>query len=171
MVRIADRIAQVRMLYPSPMTSAPSVLVIDVPRTNRGVGLPLDRYYSIIIETDEEAAEVERFLTEPRPAPWLPNLLNHRPSSIWTKNILISRYEPPAAGWPWLIVSRWPDAFKAMANRSGVDMARGCYTFEMLARADEADRHCVALLETLGSRHEISVRLLSAGTVATPGTA
>lgn len=171
MFRIADAVAKVRMLYPSPTIGAPSVLVIDVPPANRGSGLALDRYYPIIIETDQESAELERFFTKPRVALRRPDLLDHRRSNIHTGNILIWRYDPPIAGWPWIVLARWPDVMTATAPLGADEMARGCYSFELFEHLDEADAHCVTLLEQLGSAHGVSVRLLSAGTIATPGNA
>jgi hypothetical protein len=146
-------------------------MVIDVPPASRGAGLALDRYYPIIIESDAEKIELDRFLAEPRAIPVLPNLFDHRPSNLWAESILISRYDPPEPGWPWLTVVCWPAGFTQAARDNGIAMARGCYTFEMFERLDDADVHSVALLDGLQSHYRTRVRLLSADTMATEGRA
>ena len=146
-------------------------MVIDVPKGSRGEALSLGRYYPIIIETDSEEAEINRFINAPRAGPVIPDLLDRRPSQLWSNNVLISRYEAPAEGWPWLCVVRWPDFFREAAGDRGVDMARGCYTIELFADLSDLDAHLVALLDGLGSHHEISVRLLSAEHIGAAGSA
>ena len=118
MYRLSDDLAKRRLLYPSPLISAPSVLVIDLPVSNRGAGLPLGRYYPIILETDDECAEIERFLNAPRRAAVRSDILDLRPSQLRSDNVLISRYDPPVAGWPWLSVCRWPDSSRRPRRRS-----------------------------------------------------
>lgn len=168
---LADDLARTRILYPSPLITAPSVLVIDVPPVWRGRGLLLDRYYALIIETDAEREEVEQFLTVPRSAPAHPDLLDHRPSNLWSETILISRYEPPAEGWPWLSIARWPDEFMAAARTHDLAMARGCYTMEMFDRVDELDAHQAAMLEGLRAHYPINVRMLTADLLPSGGSA
>jgi hypothetical protein len=169
-ITLADGLARARLLYPPPLPSAPHILVIDVPTMSRGAGLGLGRYYAIIIETDAELEEVERYLMTERAEPLLPNLLDYRPSNVWTDTVLICRYDPPADGWPWLVLAHWPPIYAQAAKVRGIAMARGCYSFDLFEQADAADTHCVELLETLASRHPLEVRLLCAETAA-PGTA
>jgi hypothetical protein len=57
--RLSDDLARRRLLYPSSIISAPSVLLIDLTPSMRGAGLGLGRYYAMIIETDAEHAEIE----------------------------------------------------------------------------------------------------------------
>ncbi|WP_156407240.1 hypothetical protein [Sphingomonas sp. Root720] len=146
-------------------------MVIDVPEGNRGEALPLGRYYPIIIETDAEQAELDRFINEPRGRPEIPDLLDHRPSQLQTDHVLISRYDAPADGWPWLCVVHWPEVFAQAADGHGIAMARGRYTMELFARSEGVDAHCVALLDGLRSQYEISVRMVSADQLAAPGNA
>lgn len=168
---LADGPARKRVLYPSPLITAPSVLVIDVPAAHRGRGLSLDRYYVIIIENDAERSELERFLTTPRSIMVPPDLLDHRPSNHWSGTVVISRYEPPAPDWPWLLVARWPDSFSQSAGDGGISMARGCYTMELFEDPEALQAHSTALLENLASHYPISVRLLSGDAIAVEGTA
>lgn len=170
-LRLGDRIAKRRLLYPAPLIGAPSVMVLDVPEPNRGAGLALGRYYPIIVETDAELRELEGFLDEPRAALVVPDLLDHRPSQLWSGNVLILRYEPPAHGWPWLCLVRWPASFAEAAAEQGIDMARGCYTMTLFEGSAGLDAHCVALLGTLGADHQLDLRMLSSDRLPPSGNA
>ena len=48
MYRLSQTLARERMLYASPLIAAPSVMLIDMPIRNRGEGLALGRYLSLI---------------------------------------------------------------------------------------------------------------------------
>lgn len=160
------------MLYASTMIAAPSVMLIDMPVRHRGEGLALGRYYAIILETDEEYAELDRFLDEPRPAAVAPDLLDRRPSAMVADNVLISRYEPPEEGWPWVLVCRWPEPYSRLARDTpGCAMARGCYTMEVFEHPDDVEDHSIALLEQLGAHRELSIRMLTPASLSRPGTA
>ena len=167
---LASHLAKRRMVYPSPLFTAPHVMVIDVPPERCGPGLGLGRYYAIIIESEAELDEMEQYLLCERAEAARPDLLDHRPSNMHTETILISRYEPPAAGWPWLSVTRWPAALSE-ADRREVTMARGCYTMDMFDGPEDLDAHHEAMIEVLASKCAINVRMLSADTVSTAGTA
>lgn len=169
--RTADTLSGRRLLYPSSLISAPSVLVIDVPVRHRGVGLPLGRYYPIVLETEAEREEIERFLACSRPTPVPPDLMDHRPSALETDHILISRYDPPASGWPWLSLCRWPTHMADVAKAGGIAMARGCYTMELFDDAEALDAHGLALIESLSAQHEISIRMIAADTLPAAGSA
>lgn len=172
MHRLSQTLARVRMLYASPMIAAPSVMLIDMPVRNRGEGLALGRYYAIILETDEERAELERFLDEPRSAAVAPDLLDRRPSAMVSDNVLISRYEPPEEGWPWVLVCRWPEPYSRAAEVTpGCDMARGCYTMEVFDNPDDVEEHSIALLEQLSSYGELSIRMITPQSLSPSGTA
>lgn len=172
MYSLSQTLARERMLYASPMIAAPSVLLIDMPIQNRGEGLALGRYYAIILETDEERAELDRFLDEPRWAAVPPDIFDRRPSAMVSDNVLISRYEPPEQGWPWVLVCRWPEPYSSVAqNTPGCDMARGCYTMEVFGRSDDLEEHSRALLQQLGMHGEISIRMLTPHSLSLSGTA
>jgi hypothetical protein len=172
MYSLSQTLARERMLYASPMIAAPSVMLIDMPLRNRGVGLALGRYYAIIMETDEERAELDRFLDEPRSAAVAPDLLDRRPSAMVADNVLISRYEPPEEGWPWVLVCRWPDPYSRVARETpGCDMARGCYTMEVFEHLEDVEEHSIALLEQLGTHGELSIRTLTPSSLSQSGTA
>ena len=161
----------VHMLYPSPGVGAPDVIVVDVPPEWRGRGLALDRYYAIIIETDAEREEVELYLSAPQSRPVAPDLLDHRPSNIQADDVVISRYDPPDRGWPWLSVTRWPDRYAEAACVRGVTMARGHYTMEMFEAADGLEAHSTAMIEALAGHHPMEVRFLSADQISAGGHA
>ncbi|MGB3930857.1 MAG: hypothetical protein WBL20_18075 [Sphingobium sp.] len=170
--RLSRHLASRRVLYPSITIAAPSVLVIDIPPLLRGDGLALGRYYAIILETDFELRELEDFLDAPRDAPVAPDLLDHRPSGLRSDSVLISRYEPPEEGWPWLLVCRWPEFYAAIARgMSDCAMARGCYTTELFEHPEDLDAHSLALLESLGKREDISIRLIAAEALPPAGNA
>lgn len=171
MIRLADRLARRRQLYPSPLISAPSVMLIDVDPQFRGSTLALGRFYPIIVEADHELDELETFITMLRPAPVVPDLLDDRPSGLHAPRILISRYNPPAGGWPWLAVTCWPASMAAAAREAGVPMARGRYTMEVFEDVGGLDAHCTTLLQALGRDQELELRLLSADRLAAAGTA
>ncbi|WP_084445233.1 hypothetical protein [Sphingomonas sp. TDK1] len=171
MYPLSQTLARERMLYASPMIAAPSVMLIDMPVRHRGEGLALGRYYAIILETDEERGELDRFLDEPRPAVIAPDLLDTRPSSVVSDHVIISRYEPPADGWPWVLVCRWPEPYARIASDSpGCDMARDCYTMEVFEHLDDLKEHSAALLEQLGTHGQLKIRMLTPGSSLT-GTA
>lgn len=170
--RLSRHLASRRALYSSTTIAAPSVLVIDIPPPLRGAGLALGRYYAIILETDFEMQELEAFLEAPRGAPVAPDLLDHRPSALKSDSVFISRYEPPEEGWPWLLVCRWPESYAAIAREmSDCAMARGCYTTELFEHPEEVDAHSLALVESLGRRRELSIRLIAAESLPSAGNA
>ncbi|MEN2749510.1 hypothetical protein [Sphingomonas sp. T9W2] len=172
MYRLSQTLARERMLYASPMIAAPSVMLIDMPIRNRGEGLALGRYYAIILETDEERAELDRFLDEPRLVAVAPDLFDRRPSAMVGDNVLISRYEPPEEGWPWVLVCRWPEPYSRVARDTpGCDMARGCYTMEVFEHPADVEEHSMILLEQLGTHGELSVRVLTPQSLSHSGTA
>lgn len=160
-----------RKLYPSPLPTTPSVMVIDVALRFRGEHLPLGRYYPIIVETNAEREELERHLEDEEGAGFPPDLLDHRASNLVSDRILISRFDPPAPGWPWVSVTRWPDSFRDAAADHGVSMARGCYTMELFLSDEALEAHSAMLLDGLGSHYPINVRLLSPDTLGAAGRA
>ncbi len=172
MYRLSQTLARERMLYASPMIAAPSVMLIDMPVRNRGERLALGRYYAIILETDQERAELDRFLDEPRSTAVAPDLLDRRPSAMFSDNVLISRYEPPEEGWPWVLVCRWPEPYSRVARDTpGCDMARGCYTMEVFEHSEDLEEHSIALLEQLGTQGRLSIRMLTPQSLSRSGTA
>lgn len=149
MYRLSDDLAKAKLLYPSPLITAPSVLVIDVPPVNRGSGLALNRYYPIVLETDQEIDEMEHFVSQPRREPVPPDLFDLRPSQIRSDHVLIVRYEPPMTGSPWLLICRWPNDRRVAHPFFDVSLARGCYTMDMFCSETELDARQVELLNSL----------------------
>ena len=171
MYRLTDDVARRRILYAAPIPAAPNVLVLDVPAEHRGTGLALGRYYPMVIETTAEIAEAEHQLAKERREKVLPRLFERRASAVRSDLIIVTRYEPPSRGWPWLLVCSWPDDMARIASERGVLMARGCYTTEMFEEATALDDFCVALLDSLGEHRRLNVRFVSADRLGQEGRA
>ena len=122
-----------------------------MPARYRGEALPLGRYCPIVVETDAERDEVMHVF-DPVGRGSQIDLLDHQASCVWSDRVLISRYDPPAEGWPWVSVTRWEEAFRGVCVEHGIAMVRGCFTMELFACAAELDDHCAALLKGLGSQ-------------------
>lgn len=168
-MRLVDSLAARRRIYPRALITMPDLMVIDVAPAFRSASLPLGRYYPVILETDAEIAEMSEFLLLDRPFPVPPDLFDYRPSALETDDIIIGRYDPPEAGWPWLLLCHWPPSYVALAPDPVRDFARGCYTIETFASFEEADRATQLLLASLGHRSNIPVRDL--GSFAVRGRA
>lgn len=162
MIRLADGLARRRIVYPRLLPTVPDVMVIHVDEAYRSPSLTLGRYYPIVIENEVERGELERFLAAERVEAVAPDLLDMRPSRIVSDEVLARRFAPPAAGWPWLTVFRWPPDFQQAAEREGVSMARGCYTTELSERDIDDQLSTTAVLEELAKRHNAKIRMLSA---------
>lgn len=136
-MRLTDHLAARRILYPRPLPTMPDVLLIDVPPVFASPSLPLGRYYPVIVETDDEYAEMNVFLAQDRPSLVVPELLDRRPSALRGDDIVFARYAPSVPGWPWLLLCRWPSAYAAMVPAGDDYFARGAYTSEVFETADE----------------------------------
>lgn len=146
-------------------------MLVDIDAAYRSPSLALGRFYPIIVETEHEHVELESYFSALQPAPKAPDLLDDRPSAIETPRILISRYTPPAPGWPWIAVTCWPVDMAAAARDVGIAMARGRYTMEVFEDAAALDIHCATLLHALGRDNDLELRMLSPERIATSGTA
>ncbi|MDE1918833.1 MAG: hypothetical protein KGH96_22515 [Sphingomonadales bacterium] len=111
---MTDHLAAKRRLYHRPTPVMPDVLMIDIPAALVSDSLPLGRFYPIILEAAQELNEMEAFLHASRSSLVRPDLFDRRPSAIESRCVLIARYTPPAPGWPWLLLCRWPSAYTAM---------------------------------------------------------
>jgi hypothetical protein len=158
------------MLYSAPAPTFPSVLVIDIAPEYRGVSLALRRYYPVIIESDEEAREFERFLSVDRPGPCAPDLLDLRPSAVSTEKIIIALYASPGDGWPWAWLCSWP---LDLLNRveQAADFARGSYTVELFESEVDTINSTEQLLRTLRAGAEVKIEFLPGELVHPPGQA
>lgn len=150
-----DDLAACRQLYHRSLPALPDILLIDIPLRYAGAGLALGRYYPVILESTTELAEMEALLAADRPEPVVPNLFDRRPSSLHSDDILFARYAPPAAGWPWLLLCRWPPSYTAMVPADGDLFARGAYTVELFGVPADLEHYEAQLLATLGSYHAI----------------
>lgn len=161
MYRLTDDIARRRIMYSPPVVTVASVMVIDLPPARRGPGLSLGRYYAVLLECDEEIAEMERFLGASRSAPVLPDLFDRRPSRLRTDHVVLTRYEPPVAGWPWLSICRWPAPTDGSDRLPRAEMARGCYTMEMFDTPSALERHQADLLASLSRERSMRLRFVA----------
>jgi hypothetical protein len=97
---LCDCFARRRLLYPRPLSTAPSLLVIDIAEETRSESLALGRYYPIVLETDDELEELEAFLAKERDDIAVPDLLDWRPFQLVSSEVLVCRYDPQVPGWP-----------------------------------------------------------------------
>lgn len=170
-MRLTDDLAARRMLYPEPVFGTPRMAVIDIAPPWRGDGLSLGRYVGIVVESDEEAAELEAFLTCERPEMVAPDLLDRRPSAFEGSAIMLIRFAPPVTGWPWLLLCYWPRLLGNAARDVDPDlMARGAYTIEMFVTEPALDHFCIVLLANLREKHDVDVRLVTADRLPPAGT-
>jgi hypothetical protein len=146
-------------------------MVIDIPPSSRGAGLALDRYYLVIIETQAELAEFERYLHEPRVRPTPPDLLDHRASGLSSDQVIITQLDPPEPGWPWVSICKWPDSFARAGREQNLPMARGAYTMESFETAEALQVHHAQLLQSLEQKHGATVRQIAGELLSEPGTA
>ncbi len=68
---------------------------------------------------------------------------------------MIARYEPPATGWPWLSLTRWPDDVVQAVRHQALVMARGCHAMEIFERAEAIEAQHDALLDQLAARRTV----------------
>lgn len=162
MYALTQDLARTRMLYPRPVPTLPDILVLDIPDRFAHPALPMGRFYPILIETDAERDELDRFLGSARDGPIVPDLLDHRPTQLETGRIVFATYAPPEHDWPFVLLCHWPAAFSAMAVDTSL-FARGAYTSEMFETEAELAAAADRLLEVLGRSSDLSVTFLAAG--------
>lgn len=154
-MRLSDELAARRCLYTMPLVTAPAVLVIDVPLHLAGAGLALDRYYIVMIETDEELAEFDAFLKADRPGRQAPNLLDRRPSLREAGAISFFEFAPPEQGWPWILLCHWPRHFAQMFGTDPQALARGVYSMEAFSDRDALQSALKAHVTSFGGLAEV----------------
>jgi hypothetical protein len=136
-MHLSDQLAARRRLYSYPLVTAPALMIIDIPPQLAGSGLAFGRYYPVIIETNDELAEFEAFLSADRPDLVAPDLLDRRPSSRAASVITFFEYAPADPSWPWLLLCHWPHDYVRHVPNDPALLARGAYTTELfLTRAD-----------------------------------
>lgn len=129
-MRLTDELTARRLIYTHPTPGMPSLVVIDIPSRLAGDGLALGRYYTIVVETPEELAEFEAYLAKHRSHPGQPDLLDRRPSRHDARSVAIIEYAPGEAGWPYMLLCRWPSSIARQVQGDPELLARGAYTFE-----------------------------------------
>lgn len=136
-MRLIDDLAAKRCLYRRPMLTMPDVLLIEIPERFATASLPLGRFYPVLLENSRELAEVEGFLARQRPKLVPPGLFDRRPSAAHSACVIVARYRPPTAGWPWLLICLWPAEYTCMVSPNSDLFARGSYTSEVYETRDE----------------------------------
>lgn len=160
MYSLDQDLARRRLLYPRPLLTLPDVLLIDLPARFAGDTLPLGRYYPIIVETERERVELDHYLTAERAAPIVPDLFDHRSSQLSCDRVTIATYEPPVAGWPFLLLCHWPARYTVMVRDKSF-FARGAYTSELFDTLGELTAASTRLLAVLGRNLALDVILLA----------
>jgi len=160
MVSLAATIARRRIYYPRPIASLPDILMIDIPRRFAGRGLPLTRFYPIMVETAQEQAEVDAFLRRERKALIPPDLLDERLSIFPKAHLTIAHYRPSQAAWPYVQLCQWPTEFAARASSRDRLFARGAYTFELFDDRKRLEEASKVLLASLDRRHALRVEMV-----------
>lgn len=149
----------------------PAVMLIDIPAGARGDALLLGRYYPIIVESTAEHDELEAFLGTARDGPSAPDLLDRRSSQLALAEPFIAHYDPPAPGWPWLILTGWPDEFADLPEVAAVALARGRYATDAFWSEAAAAEHCAKMLQTLERLGGATVRIVSGQGTGAGGSA
>lgn len=156
-MRLVDGVARHRLRYPRPLSTLPDVLLIDVPPVFAAPKLPLGRYYPVIIETDDEWREWYAFIAGERDRPVAPDLLDRRPSRLVGDDVGFVHYDPPEAGWPWILLCRWPPEHVALVPTATEDFARSAYTIDIFCNAAARDDATARLTSSLGSMQPVEV--------------
>ncbi len=98
-----------------------------------------DEYKAVFAETRAERAEADAALLRPLKVIGNAMDLTHppmaRPSGVRRGRLWVVAYDPPAAGWPFLIVTMLPE------NVPGNDFGRQCYGWDAFMSAAAALRH------------------------------
>lgn len=170
-MRLSDTLARRRATYRRPIPTLPNILVVDLPEEFANPDLSLGRYYGIMVETAAEARELNAFLDAERQFLVAPDLLDHRSSALQAQQITIAHYEPPLAGWPFILLCHWPAAYAAAVPDRRDMFARGAYTIEMFESEIERAGASAALIEALGRQGDLTLTNLAYETIGAIGRA
>lgn len=156
-MRLSDDLAARRRLYAMPLVTAPAVMVIDIPPHLAGQGLALDRYYIVMIETNEELAAFEAFLTADRDALRLPDLLDRKPSCREARAIGFFEFAPPEPGWPWILLCHWPRRFAQLFGADPDALAHDAYSMEAFEDRDSLQSALKAHIAVFGDLASVKI--------------
>ena len=170
MVSLSTTVARHRILYPRPILAMPDVLMIDMPAEYRSGNLSLGSYHPILIETIAEQNEIEAYLEEECEAPFFPDLLDSRPSSLPADHITVAHYGPPFEDWPYVLLCRWPPDLTAAAPDELRLFVRGAYTIDLYIDRDQIERASDALVTLLTRRRRTRVQIVLPDWSVVPGT-
>lgn len=160
-MRLIDQLAARRQHYMRGIPTLPDVMLIDIPREYASTGLPLGRYYPVILESDIEWTEMAAFLAAERQTLVALALFDRRPSALRTTTIVIARYAPPQQGWPWLLLCCWPRSYAALAPADSDYFAREIYSIEVLETLDDLQRVEALLAANLAPIDPVKIDWLS----------
>lgn len=168
MVSLSGTVARERAIYPRPISAMPDIVMLRIPSEFRRPELVAGRHHPILVETIEEQHELELFLDQERAAPCAPDLLDTRPSTLQVEQVAIAHYAPPAAGWPYVLLCRWPADLAAAAPEELRIFARGAYTIELFEDREQLERASERVLALLGRRRRTYVEVIPPDWSAAP---
>ncbi len=160
MKSLAATIVHRRIYYPRPIAALPDILMIELARGFRSKGLPLGRYYPVLVETAQEQREIEDFLGIAREEICPPDLLDSRPATLPCEHVTIAHYGPSTEGWPYVLLCRWPPGLAASSPEHLRLFARQAYTFDLFEKRPQLERassNLLLFLEHRGRAFDIEI--------------
>lgn len=124
-MKLTDSLAARRQVYARSTSALPDIVVIDIPARYASPSLSLGRFYLIMVQTELEMIELAHFLALCRPRFVAPDPLDHRSSTLQAQHILLSQYDPPEPGWPYILLCQWPLCCTQLVQSSRALLARG----------------------------------------------
>lgn len=171
MVLLNATIAKNRVFYPRPLAPMPDILMIDLlgglPAGTRSPG----RFHPILCETVFEQEEFEQFLDIERGQPFPSEPLDARPSVLPPSHTTIAHYGPPAEGWPYVLLCRWPPELTAVAPKELNMFVRDSYTVELFDQHEELEEATERLLDLMKRLRRMRVEIVLPDWSAVPGAA
>lgn len=171
MVSLSPTVARHRVFYPRPVAPMPDILMIDMSAGGRDTVPSFRRFHPILCETIAEQREVEGYLDGQRDGPFPSDPLDARPSVLPTDHTTIAHYAPPAGGWPYLLLCRWPPDLTAAAPKDLNMFARSAYTVELFDDHEQLEQATERLLALLKRLQRMRVEIILPDWSAVPGAA
>lgn len=169
MVSLNTTVARHRIFYPRPIRAMPDIMMINIPAEFQSGHSPFGEYYPILIETLAEQQELDAYLEDERQDPAMPDLLDERPSAFAATHVSVAHYGPPAKGWPFVLLCRWPAELVVAAPKDLRMFIRDAYTIELFASREQLERESDTLLALLKRRRRARVEVISPEWSAVPG--
>lgn len=169
MISVSGAVAGNRVFYPRPVAPMPDLLMIDLSAGCPGSAGSSGRFQPILCETIFEQQEVEACLDEASGAPDPADFLDNRPSVLPPGHTTIAHYGPPADGWPYVLLCRWPPELTAVAPKDLNMFVRGTYTVELFDDHDQLELATERLLALLKRLKRMRVEIVLPDWSAVPG--